>query len=396
MNDLTSKNEIIDDMLNYQYMPVNQDEVQLQNAIKIPVVELSSFGTAFSELSESVRTVTQNSTIKVDNIFKALNLGKDELAKDKAGQLLGQVKIDNLIDRNVRFEKVADIPTKTTTVMPINPATMFLAAAMVSVDKKLDAIEEGQRDIRFFIEQKEESKLQADLEFLNEILSDYKYNSDNVQFIQNREIKALDIKQESKQEIDLWSKKIKQDLSKKKLLHGDLAANIMLSETMKAFANYNKALYLYTFSTFVDVMLSKSFSSDYLDEIAARIEDYSNSYRVLYTEAYTELKGYVESSIESGALGVAGDLNKGLGKLLKDAPLVKDLKVGDAMQSVGDKLHEFKDDRNAKNIQKLYALQNVQVRPFVENLNIIKQLYNDSHTIYFDKDNIYLLNDKVS
>ena len=60
--------------------------------------------------------------------------------------------------------------------MPYNPTMLFMAAALMSIDKKLDIIQETQQEILSFLENKEKANLKASLDTLSDILNNYKYN----------------------------------------------------------------------------------------------------------------------------------------------------------------------------------------------------------------------------
>ena len=54
----------------------------------------------------------------------------------------------------------------------MNPTMPFMAIALHSIDKKLDAIQETQKELLAFLEQKEKSKLKSDLIYLTDVPSD--------------------------------------------------------------------------------------------------------------------------------------------------------------------------------------------------------------------------------
>lgn len=58
-------------------------------------------------------------------------------------------------------------------VVPIDPMTLFIAAAVVNMDRKLDDIKETQQAILDFIEDNEKAKHIGNINALNEITDAY-------------------------------------------------------------------------------------------------------------------------------------------------------------------------------------------------------------------------------
>jgi hypothetical protein len=52
----------------------------------------------------------------------------------------------------------------------------------MSIDRKLDSIQETQQEILEFLEQKEKSRLKGNLNVLADVLNNYKYNWNNEKY----------------------------------------------------------------------------------------------------------------------------------------------------------------------------------------------------------------------
>jgi hypothetical protein len=89
----------------------------------------------------------------------------------------------------------------TLTPLVCNPTMLFMAAALANIDKKLDSIQETQQEILDFLVQKDKSELKGDLNFLSDVLNNYKYNWNNEKYINSNHIKVLDIKQSAERKI---------------------------------------------------------------------------------------------------------------------------------------------------------------------------------------------------
>ena len=65
------------------------------------------------------------------------------------------------------------------TSLACDPTMIFMAAALANVEKKLDAIQDMQKEMMDFLVQKEKADLKGDLNFLFDVFNNYKYNWNN-------------------------------------------------------------------------------------------------------------------------------------------------------------------------------------------------------------------------
>lgn len=103
-------------------------------------------------------------------------------------------------------------------VTSLDPTLLFIIATLYAINYKLDAINQGQKDIQSLLEQKEHSELQGSLLFLTDVINNYKYNWNNDFYLKNNHLKALDIKEMAEQKIDFYQSQIRKKTSKKEFL----------------------------------------------------------------------------------------------------------------------------------------------------------------------------------
>jgi len=96
-----------------------------------------------------------------------------------------------------------------------DPKMIFMAAVFANIEKKLDNILEMQQEIVDFMVRKERSELRGDLNYLSDILNNYKYNWNNDKYKNNNHIKVLDIKETAERKIDFYRDQIEQKIQKK-------------------------------------------------------------------------------------------------------------------------------------------------------------------------------------
>lgn len=119
--------------------------VDLNNYHKVPLMGLAALGAAFSTLPEAARTITQTVTRQVGTgtpVFAGFwpdgVLGK---MLDKGSGFSGNITdLDgsNKIVGRMRYKLINDglpLTTSTNTVIPFNPMTMVIAAALIRIEK---------------------------------------------------------------------------------------------------------------------------------------------------------------------------------------------------------------------------------------------------------------------
>jgi len=187
---------------------VNQQQGIAASLLSIPINDISMLGTAFAQMIPSLRTVSQSVTVNGGGYIPINNLNGEALKqfrKTTTGVFAGAFK-DASTGKSTFAELVKASPetVTTNTVMPVNPAMLMMATMLVTIEHKLDDIQETQQNILSFLEQDKQAEHQANLRFLTDTLNGYKYNWNNEQFLQNHHVKTLDIKQASDKDVDFY------------------------------------------------------------------------------------------------------------------------------------------------------------------------------------------------
>lgn len=273
--------------------------------------------------------------------------------------------------------------------LSIDPATLVMAALLVSIDRKLDAVQETQEEILGFLVQKEKSQLRGDLNFLSDALSHYKFNWNNEKYKNSNYIKVLDIKQTSEQSIDFYSEQIKTQLGKRTRLIGDKDVAKFVDRVRSEFGNYQLALYLFAFASLVEILLLENFESPYLKSIVSRIQSHRERYSQLYEISYDRFEEYSKSSLQTNVLkGLAG-ASKIAGKTLAKVPGMGDSKLDTGLRDSGEKLADFVSKRAEETVRLLGDNHTDFVQPFVDNIETIDRLHNEPLELVVDKEKIY-------
>ena len=276
------------------------------------------------------------------------------------------------------------------TQVPIDPTMLCMAVAIMAIEKKLDAIHEAQKEILAFLEMKEEAKLKGNLNALADVLNNYKFNWDNDKYKDHKHILVQDIKREAEQSIILYREQLTKELSKKTLLHSGQKVKVTLSKTIARLNDYQLALYTFSFSSFLEIMLLENFDTNYLNSIASKIQEYSSDYTALYTKCAEKIEKDSKTSPEGYALKGLSKLSNGAGKIVEKIPVISKSQLDENLLKAGGILQDADTNRTQNVMQILVDSQTDYISSFVENIHTIDNLYNKSMQLMFDSENIYI------
>lgn len=377
------KNEILKAMTNVEYhLSVPNNEISIEKYTKLPLAEVSAFGIAFEPLMSMFQNITHTGGASAGSGLYRVTFPEGisgRLAKFHDGSgLTATVVNETGIAGQARLNPIV-----------CNPATLFMAIALFNIDKKLNSIMETQREIIDFLELKEKSKLRGNLNVLEDILNNYKYNWNNEKYKTNKHIQVQEIKREAEQSIIFYREQTEKKIKKQSFLHSDLDVKKKLKKVQSDFKDYQLALYLYSFSSFLEVMLLENFESGYLDSVAHKIGDYSFQYRELYTTCYDQIEGYSKSSIHTHLINGLAGINRVAGNALAKTPVVSKSQIDETLIETSNRLEKYGSRKTEQTLEQFVKHQSSCVRPFVENINAINRLYNHPVELLVDKENMY-------
>lgn len=280
------------------------------------------------------------------------------------------------------------------TPLSCDPTMMFMAMALMTIEKKLDDIKALQEEMLEFMKAKEKANLRGNMNTLLDILKNYKFNCNNDKYKTNKHILVQDIRRSAEQSILLYRDLIMTMLAKKELLHSDQEISLKLKKANENFNEYQISIYLYSFSAFLEVMLLENFDKNYIASVSEKIEEHSLKYRELYTECYNEFEKNSKKTIQSFLAKGVASVSKGTGKVVEKIPLINKGKVDEFLLESSDKLQEFNDRRNDKKIQKLTVNSIKGKNPFIDSLKQIEIIYNEPIEVLMDSENLYLIEGK--
>lgn len=379
----------INGVTNIEYLPsILSKEAALKDHTKFSFSDFSALGVAFSSLLETFRTVTQ--TVDADGLYRCVFpdgvTGKLAAFKDGSGNL-GTIMDGNNIVGQAHWIK-ADSQVMTTTI-PYNPTVLFMAMALMSIDKKLNKIQETQKEILRFLELDKESQIRGDLNTLTEILNNYKYNWDNELYKKSKLDLVQHIKRSASGNIDFYQNKISAGSTKKKGIHINKNAESLLTELDNLFKNYQLSLYIYAFAYFLEVILMENYDKQYLDKVASEIEKRSIDYRTLYSDCYQQIDEYTKSTIEANLLKSASTVGKLTGETVAKIPIISKTQIDESLIVAGEFLNKVGDENSQKTMERYIENRDSGVEVFIDNINTVNKLHNKSLEMLFDNENMY-------
>ena len=363
------------------------DEIITPNTISYPVVDFVALGNSFSRVSagfSALSAIAKSSGKLYEASFPVH--GHLAAAKDGSG-LLGTIINEKGIAGQARFTEVGDI-TKTAGEL----SNVFMAMALMAINKSLQTIEDNQKAIIDFLETDKQTQLKGDLNVLTEVINDYQYNWENSQWLSNRETQILDIKRSSEQNILFYREMIEKKLaSKKQLIRFDVSKS--LNEIQNRLKYYKLALYLFSFSSFMGIMLLKNFDSNYLDAIKNRIRSYADDFDSFYERSVEGVGKIAEASLQSRTFQGLSTASKFIGNQIAKIPDKNNkIKVDDKLISGSDKLKEKNEKTIADTKDVFLSAQDNGIKLFEDKINMINRIYNEPLKLYFDEEKLYFNN----
>lgn len=372
-------------------------QVDLSRATKIPYGELTAFGAAFASISNAFRTVTQTVEVSGEGLYRVTDevgniLNTNVLFKFGDGSgYLGSFRDAAGKLHQARINPVGPQVAEVATSMPYDPTALFMAAALMEVNQKLDAIQETQQQMFDYLKSREKGKLQANLEQLAEVMQNYRfYCTDREQMRSQRNL-VVGIRKEAKEAIRHHQLVIVGLLKRAGAIHTDKEIRDKTSAVRSEFEEYRVAVYLYAFSTFLDVMLHGNFEEDYLAAMIEKLEDESIGYRQLYTQAYDLIEADADSSVRAMALGGLSDAMGFLSRAIEKTPVGDHTLIDEALDGASKGIGGFSKGMKDDMMGNLIEASSSDVRPFIENIEKVSHLYNDPVLLLADEDAVYVL-----
>lgn len=361
------------------------DELVPESYIEFPLGELFSLGAVFSSLPSAFASLTK-STTHGNVLYEATFPVPGRLAESKDGGLLGTIINRKGIAGQARFHEVQGAARNASTI-----SMMFMALAIMAVNKSLKEVAQNQKAILTFLEVDKQTKLKGDLIVLSDILADYHLNWDNRQYCSSREMQVLDIKRSAEHNILFYREMIEKKLGRQTYVHIDTAKT--LNDVISMFRYYKLALYLYAFSSFLDIMLLENFESNYLESVLERITCYSSEYDSFYQKSVVGVEKYAASSLQARTLQGLSIASRFIGEHIAKIPDADNkIRIDDRLISGSAKLDSLNSDSLTKTIESFSSVKDSGIMLFADRIQLFDRMHNEELRVLFDNEHIYIPN----
>ncbi|MBR3437209.1 MAG: hypothetical protein IKG97_05590 [Lachnospiraceae bacterium] len=378
MNELIESNPQLMEILGAESLSVQTFEhIITDDSLTFPLADMFSLGSVFSSLFSAMKGS--------EKLYKAVIPAGKVLAEAKDGSgSLGTLLDSGGIAGQARFHEVDNVAQKASAA-----GQMFMALAIMAINKSLEEVANNQKKIIAFLETDKQTQLEGDLVVLSEIIGEYQHNWKNPQFLTNRENQVLDIKRAAEHNIMFYREMAENEINKKAFVRLDTQRD--LNSVQNKFRYYRLALYLYSFSSFLDVMLLGNYDAAYLTSITDRIRKYSEEYEDFHEKSIKGVGEIAESSVESRVLQGLSFAGGFLGKQIAKIPEKKlRFSVDEFLIGQSEKMGQKQKAAVDKTVEAFSNSGKNEAMLFVDKIDLVNKLYNEPITLCFDKENIYL------
>ena len=272
-------------------------------------------------------------------------------------------------------------------IMTLDPTVMMMSVALAGIEAQLGEIKELNKKILLFLEEEKESEIESDLEILNRSINDFKYNLEDEKYLINNHKQVMDIKRTVNKNMLFYKKQINDDLSKDKFFTINATMNSIIGEIEKKFKYYRLSLYIYSFSSLMEILLLGNYQSDYLLSKRNELDELDNEYTNTFYNTLDYIKKNANKSLEGNMLAGLGSAGKAIGNLAEKAKIKN---VDSWLSERGDTLKQTGQNIKDNFINKFDEIKESNSKLFINQIEKIDCIYNKTKEIYFDSEKIYL------
>ena len=351
----------------------------LEKYRKISLSSIGALGVGFDALKQGLNAIA---TAKgKSGLYYVDVLAKDGTLARKHG---GKSFIGTVIKKGKGILNQSELSN-----ISFDPTMICMAMVLVSVEKKMESIEETQEKILAFLEKKERTSLEANLSILTEILKNYKYNWGNSMYKNSKYQQIQEIKRDAEKDVKFYRVRIEDELKKSMFMHTDKNVEDKIKGLCSDYNDYQFSLYLYAFAYFLEVMFLENFQKDYIESVLEDMQKHCSEYTQLYNQVYDMIEGYSKTSLENNAVKALSGISKGAGNLFAKIPVVNKTKLNENLILVGESLLCKQRERVGRVMDGLFSGEIECISPFIENVKLL-QYTNDKLEFFVDNENIYL------
>lgn len=380
-----NKNELVA-MPDFSMIPaVSQELLEMKAVIKVPVAEIDSLGVVLGGPIKALLEAHDGLFRVTDAAGRPLSPGDLFKFGDGSGNL-GSFK-DAMGLHQARLNKVGEAELAASA---INPTMLFVAAALMEINHKLDEISETTKEILDYLKVRDRAELIAGIKTLNEVRETYRFNSDNEAWLSERRVAVGRIRDNARRQIEQHSKSLEGKLDALNEFHVvvDQGKNNEVVEVLK---DLQTACYLYAYAKVEDVLLMRSYDAGYLAEITKDLRSYKKSYKKLYDRSVRSVQGHANDAIGTIAAGALGVAASAVGEFVKATPVGDATPIDEGLIRAGKALEGIGVKDAANSSKKIAFGRPSFMNPFIESVENLNRMHNEPVVLAMGDDAVFVL-----
>lgn len=353
-------------------------DLNMDDYDKYPVNVLESFG---KELSNEFQIVLQ------DTFKNFMQSDKKDIKKAFTSTISKRYGVKLNFNGNNNHIK-AKSKAKVKNVKGSDNISNYALATVVLavVNAKLSEIIEREKMIIDFLETDKETKMKADYSALVKIAKEYPYNYDNDKFLYNREMLTVEIKKDAEHNMLFY-----QEMTKKEIKSYDRSivgnADKGYKRIINKFLLYRTALYIYAYSSFMDIILLENYSFEYIDAILKELDEHVNNYNEFFNQLNESINHLADSSSRNITMKESSKLTNFVSGLLGK---MKAEKQSEKLKDKSIKIEEKRANNRDRIVSSLSEYVNTGIEDVIKSINDLKSLYNNNDDIIVSDDYVYV------
>ncbi len=376
-------------MNNYMLADIKKEQLN-KNTFSLAISKIKQSSPLLVQTVDEIKHVVESNAKNHHNnskLYRVTNLGKDDSLKEmkKGKTFWGAIKTKEGKSKMAKLKEV-NVDGK----LALDPVTIMMTVALSNIEADLGEIKELNKKILSFLEEEKESEIEADLELLNHSIIDFQYNLENEQYLANNHKQVMDIKRTANKNMLFYQKQINDFLAKERIMTTSNVMNSLLNDLVKKFKYYRMSLYIYSFSTLMEILLLGNYQSDYLLAKRDELDILDAEYSQTYNTALNYIKKNADKSLESNLLSGIGSAGKVIGNLAEKVDVIKNKNIDTWFNEKGDNLKQKGESLKNQFSDSFDDIKMTNATTFIKKIEQVDSIYNKTKEIYFDSENIYL------
>jgi len=366
----------------------NRSTFDLSNYKKVPLAEVTGMGGVFAQAVPMIKTAVAGGTLTDGGLARVVfpeGVTGNLAQLNSTGEYIG-----GIMKTGGGFAQSRLVPVN---LDPTAVTTMSMAVMLAQINKKLDEIKETSTQILSFLQEKEKADTQASVNMLDDIMHRYPYNWNNENFRNNYHLKALDIKQSADAKVILYQKQIAEKISALPKIYLEKIARGSLEQLQQGFNDYRMALYLFSYASYLEVMLDGRFIEQDIKLVADKVHSYQEQYQEQFEKCRDYVQKFSGGAVERVAIGAIASAGKGLGNLIAANPRLNKGQVDEWLQDNGEKLQQWNEKGIAKLAETFKEEGETGAVIFEDSIRDVRKISNHLTGLVFDEENMYYLTD---